>query len=38
MLLAGVITGAIKLLIGFGILIGIVIALLLVKVLGGGRS
>jgi len=38
MLLAGVITGTIKLLIGLGIVIGVVITLLLVKVFGGRRS
>ena len=36
--LAGIITGAIKLLIGIGIVIGLVIALLLVKLFGGSKS
>jgi hypothetical protein len=33
--LAGIITGTIKLLIGIGVIIGLVIALLLVKLFGG---
>jgi hypothetical protein len=33
--LAGVITGTIKLLIGIGVVIGLIVALLLVKVFGG---
>jgi hypothetical protein len=36
--LAGIITGTIKLLIGMGVVIGLVIALLLVKVFGGTRG
>ena len=36
--LAGIITGAIKLLIGIGIVIGLVIALLLVKLFGRSKS
>jgi hypothetical protein len=36
--LAGIITGTIKLLIGIGVIIGLVIALLLVKLFGGSRS
>lgn len=36
--LAGIITGTIKLLIGVGIVIGLVIALLLFKVLGGRKG
>ncbi|HWD72073.1 MAG TPA: hypothetical protein VG779_06040, partial [Actinomycetota bacterium] len=36
--LAGIITGTIKLLIGIGVIIGLVIALLLVRLFGGSRS
>jgi hypothetical protein len=37
MILAGIITGTIKLLIGFGIVIGLVIAFALVRLLGKRR-
>ena len=36
--LAGVITGTIKLLIGIGVVIGLLIALMLVKVFGGNKG
>ena len=36
--LAGIITGTIKLLIGIGVIIGLVIALLFVKLFGGGSK
>ena len=36
--LAGIITGTIKFLIGFGIIIGLVIAFLLVKLFGSRRG